>query len=337
MLKKTKMSNIGERGEVLSKSSLAAFLLLILAGIESYAYIRLQTNHSTIVSSYEALKVDFSDLQNQYKDLSDKYYNLTSDYEDLSRDYLLLQDDFIDLEQANRKLLMDYSSLEATYANLQRDYEVLSIGNSLESFYDLLRLKRASTLYTYQRKSDFAAKLASHDLGEDHWPSIESDYYADLGEYSYERAREKIDAVIDLIGIATYDSSTSKIRKILDFIFDHISYEAEVDSCYLAPVETIAFRSGDCDDFTILAAALFESVNIGSAFGIFENEGDELHAMVLVHLDHLAGYGYWSFEDLTEKGLDEGRWIIIEPQYPIDYQNEESIGEWSLLVATQVE
>jgi len=331
------MSNIVEREEVLSKSSLAAFLLLILAGIESYAYIRLQTNHTTILSSYQTLKLDFADLQNQYRDLDDEYHNLTSDYEDISRDHLLLQDDFNDLEQAKWRLQMDYNSLEATHTNLQRDYEVLSIGNSLESFYDFLRLKKGSTLYSYQRKSDFAAKLASHDLGENCWPSIESEYYTDVGEHSYQRAREKIDAVIDLIGIATYDSSTSKIRKILNFIFDHVSYEGEVDSCHLAPVETIAFRSGDCDDFTILAAALFESVGIDAAFGIFENEGDELHAMVLVHLDQLVGYGYWSFEDLTDKGLDEGRWIIIEPQYPIDYQYEESIGEWSLLVATQVE
>ncbi|MFB0503341.1 MAG: transglutaminase domain-containing protein [Candidatus Bathyarchaeia archaeon] len=331
------MSDIVEREDVLSKSSLAAFLLLILAGIESYAYVRLQTDHTTIVSSYEALKLDFADLRNQHRNLDDEYHNLTSDYEDLSRDHLLLQDDFNDLEQAKWKLQMDYDSLEATYTNLQRDYEVLSIGNSLESFYDFLRLKKRSTLYSYQGKSDFAAKLAAHDLGENCWPSIESEYNTDVGEHSYQRAREKIDAAIDLIGIDTYDSSTAKIRKILDFIFDHVSYEAEVDSGYLAPVETIAFRSGDCDDFTILAAALFESVNIDAAFGIFGNEGDELHAMVLVHLDQLVGYGYWSFEDLTDKGLDEGRWIIIEPQYPIEYQNEDSISEWNLLVATEIE
>lgn len=83
------MSSIVERGEVLSKSGLAALLLLILAGIESCAYIRLQTSHSAIVSSYEALKVDSADLQNQYDYLDGKYQNLTSDYEDLSRDHLL--------------------------------------------------------------------------------------------------------------------------------------------------------------------------------------------------------------------------------------------------------
>jgi len=37
----------------------------------------------------------------------------------------------------------------------------------------------------------------------------------------------------------------------------------------LAPIETIARRSGDCDDFAILAAALFEYYGIESAIGFF--------------------------------------------------------------------
>jgi len=40
--------------------------------------------------------------------------------------------------------------------------------------------------------------------------------------------------------------------------------------------------------------------------------------MVLVHLEDLLGYHYWYYSDLTDKGLKEGRWIIIEPQMTID-------------------
>jgi hypothetical protein len=51
----------------------------------------------------------------------------------------------------------------------------------------------------------------------------------------------------------------------LDFIYTHISYEEEIDDVFLAPVETLGFKSGDCDDFSILAAAFFEEAGIDAA------------------------------------------------------------------------
>ncbi len=59
--------------------------------------------------------------------------------------------------------------------------------------------------------------------------------------------------------------------------------------------------------------------------------------MVLVHLDELDGYDCWSLSDLTRYGLDEGKWMVIEPQYPIGNQDLEWIGEWNLVVATPLD
>ena len=59
--------------------------------------------------------------------------------------------------------------------------------------------------------------------------------------------------------------------------------------------------------------------------------------MVLVHLDELEVSNYLSFSDLAQYGLNEGRWIIIEPQDPIDWQDLEWIEQWNLLVAAPLD
>ena len=66
-------------------------------------------------------------------------------------------------------------------------------------------------------------------------------------------------------------TATDRIRRVLDFINQHIHYEYDVDDILLAPAETLGFKSGDCDDFTILAAALFEAVGIDSAVSFFSH------------------------------------------------------------------
>jgi transglutaminase-like putative cysteine protease len=123
----------------------------------------------------------------------------------------------------------------------------------------------------------------------------------------------------------------------LDFIYTHISYEEEIDDVFLTPVETLGFKSGDCDDFSILAAAFFEEAGIDAAVGFFENDEREQYAMVLVHPEELTGYDYLYFSDLTGKGLEPGKWIIIEPQSLIELQSGSWIQQWNLLVAAPIE
>lgn len=66
------------------------------------------------------------------------------------------------------------------------------------------------------------------------------------------------------------------------------------------------------------------------------DQDEEYHCMVLVDLEHLADYGCWSHQDMTDKGLDEGNWVVIGPQYTIDRQDADWIGELSLVAASPV-
>lgn len=189
----------------------------------------------------------------------------------------------------------------------------------------------------WQLAIDFAANLALHNLAEIYWPSIEASYSDVVGEYSYETAKRIIDDVVGLIGTGGSDSSTVKIYKILAFIAKYITYEYDVNDIFSAPVETLGFRSGDCDDFTILAATLLEAVGIESAIGLFVNDDEEYHAMVLVHLEALEGYGYWYYSDLTSLGLEAGRWIIIEGQIPLADQDSDWISQWSVFAVAALD
>jgi len=111
-----------------------------------------------------------------------------------------------------------------------------------------------------------------------------------------------------------------------------------MNEAFLAPIETIARRSGDCDDFAILAAALFEYYGIESAIGFFlpPQGGQEGHSMALVHLNDLDSYKYYGFDDLSSRGLSEGRWIIIEPQGLIEDQHDAQISQWGLYIASEI-
>ncbi|MBS7631802.1 hypothetical protein KEJ47_09610 [Candidatus Bathyarchaeota archaeon] len=274
----------------------------------------INSQHSVLQKGYNELNSKYDLLDSQYRQLQIDYNYLDSRYKSLDSQYKQLQTGYNHLEDQYKKLQISYNNLIE-----QRDYGTnVQIGNSLESYYDYLRDHNLLDL-------NFAAKLALHDLGRIYWPSIEKDYHDITGVYSYEVAKKKIDKIISIIGIRSYDSPTVKIQKILDFIHYHIHYEGEIDNVYHAPVETLAFSSGDCDDYSILASALFEATGIDAAIGRFVNSKNEYHSMVLVHLNDLEGYSYWYYESLTSKGLEKGRWIIIEPQSTIDYQHDE---EW---------
>lgn len=279
----------------ISIKSIALIFLIISVGIESFLFIFALINLNQMNYLYQDLLEEYQDSQEEYQDLQE-----------------------------------DYQDSQALYQNLLKEYNVekcLRIGNSLASYYDYIRQELGEPEIT---SVEFAADLGLHDLRRLYWPILEQDYYDDVGEYSYDTASEKINDVVKLIGIRDYDSSTEKIRKILEFIVTYISYEPEVNEVFLAPVETLGFKSGDCDDFTILAATLFEAVEIDAAVGFFDNEQNEGHAMTLIHLEKLTGYGYWYFTDLTHRGLEEGKWIVIEAQIKLDEQNIDWIGQWDL-------
>ncbi|MDM7999625.1 MAG: hypothetical protein QUS33_06400 [Dehalococcoidia bacterium] len=188
---------------------------------------------------------------------------------------------------------------------------------------------------TPQDKVNFAANLAKHGLGKVYWISYEDNYYGHANEHSYTTARKELDGVLSVIGIQVTDSSVQKIDRILDFMNTYIRYESDYNEQFLAPMETLGFLSGDCDDYAILAAALFEAVGIDSAVGFFKNGGSG-HAMTLVRLDDISPYGCWCYSDLTGYGLQAGTWLIIEPQATIENQMTDWVYQCKIQVAAEV-
>ena len=160
--------------------------------------------------------------------------------------------------------------------------------------------------------------------------SYESDFINEFGINSFEYDISHLQNILSYYGVKAYDSSSIKIEKILEFISEVVTYQLEMDDIFRFPLETLSLGSGDCDDYSILVATLFECVGIDSALAYFEtNNGD--HVLVLVHLDELAisnpyyEQRYYLYDDLTHYGLQSGQWIMIEPQSPIEYQGD---SEW---------
>jgi len=235
--------------------------------------------------------------------------------------------------------------------------EYIRIGNTLHEYYDNVRRYigvKAGGLYDFllseflsdkNAAARFAAKLAAHDIGlrSKYWRELEdrleAKYYrATKGRYSYIDARKKIDKVIEYIGIDEYETDEKKMRKILDFVNvnDFVHYEEDFNQVVNFPLETLTLKSGDCDDFSILVAALFKRVGINSAIAFFKSRtGREGHAMVL--FQSKESLPFYSYNDLTQFDLEWGKWYLIEPQKRFDGQNDLSlVNKWIIESAASV-
>jgi len=317
----------------------------------------LYNQYDELENSFEDLNRDYTTLSVQYNALNNAHSTLTLQYDDLENKNIILKINYDELDNSYNTLTSRYDELDILYDDIKLEKDELyaqyclesefRIGNSLESYYDTLREGLGPTGARYwwfspeesqwQTEVEFAVALAQHDLWRIYWPTYESEYERLTGENSYETAWHKLSAIADYIPISQTDQSTEKIKKILEFLGEHIHYESEINDVFLSPVETLGYKSGDCDDYSILTAALFEFFGIESAIGFFKNEENVYHAMVLVNLEDLGSYGNWYYSDLTSKGLSEGKWIKIEPQSSIEAQQDEWMHQWTLLVAYELE
>jgi hypothetical protein len=276
----------------------------------------------------------YSSLENEHDNLTNLYSNMVDQYDDLSNNYT--------------DLMTQYNELEGEYgivSEVLEQYARFPIDHLMIMTYSEIR-KQVQPEYTpwygsynYDQKSmDYAALVCAHDLARRYWPDIENVYYNIKGTHLYDDAYQKIIEALDMIGISAADTNTDKIEKILQFTTSNIEYQSDFNNEFLFPLETLTFSSGDCDDFSILAATLFEAAGIESAIGFFENESENVaHCMVLVNLPDLVNYGYWYYSDLTIWDLSSGKWIILEPQRTIELQHEENIVEkWTITAAAEI-
>ena len=343
------------------KSAILIILLIASLGSSGYLYnekLQLEAEILSINAIVEGKNVEIDNLQSTYEDLMARYGSLEGDYGSLQGNYGVLQNNYASLEGVILWLQYNYSSLQEDYRSLSGDYGALQytyefeqdlrIGSNLTSFYDLVRYNRGldGTKISRLAKSmvDFSVKLAKHDLGYPTWLEQEEDFLEITGKRSYDVALDFLQTALSGMNIGEMDTPSEKMAKILDFIVDHITYNSEVGNVYRSPVETLSIGSGDCDDYTTLAAALFKAVGIDAAVGYFNSKiDDSAHNMVLVRLSELNVSDpyferpYFYFDDLTGKGLRSGRWIEIEPQRRIEFQgDEEWMKRWDLYVAAEV-
>jgi len=293
---------------------------------------------SYLESDIDEKENEIDDLNSDYQVLDDQYNILSDDFDDLSSRYDVLESDYDELNT-------DYNTLSIGFQELDYIFTMnteLRIGNSLTSYYDYLRNEFGPTgsrsYWGYEEEScKFASSLALHDLHRLYWIEAEENYGVDVGQESYAQAWEVLSKAVEYCEIDDNDTDTEKIEKVLDFVYGLVEYELEIDDSLRAPVETLSLKSGDCDDFSILVAALLEAVDIQTGIGFFESE-DSAHAMVLVHLDELEGYRYWFYEDLTNYDFESGTWLKIEPQFTIDRQgDDEWFSQWNIYMAVELD
>ena len=277
----------------------------------------------------------------QLKESQTRIDKLTSDYIKRSSDYIKIYTDYNELDKKYSSLETEYVNLEEKYNEIFQQielYDELRIGNSLASYYEFIRSEIGTNMKSEKEECTFAVCLALHDLHRLYWRDIEEQFSEDVGGESYDLAWQVLSKAYDHCEINSRDSDVEKIRKILEFVNWFIDYEHEVDDSKRAPVETLSLRTGDCDDFTILVGALFERAGIESSIARFENEDDEGHYMVLVHLDNLGEYRCWYYEDLQKYDLMKGKWIKIEPQRKIEQQHDEEwMSQWNLKMAVEID
>jgi len=230
----------------------------------------------------------------------------------------------------------------------------LRMNNTVSDFYQDLRdvylwnMPESNGIFenATKRNLNLGANLAKHDIGIINWSSFgcvnwnftETRYFEYTGTHSYDDARAILQFFINVSGVQSNDSVTEIVEKILWKVHEYITYSQDITYRCISPWETLSFGSGDCDNFSILVAALFELAGIDSAIAsYYQQDSDYGHATVLIHSDDVSLNGIPSYSNLTVLGLSEGKWIIIDPQSTIEEQHDSTFfSKWHIRAATDV-
>lgn len=288
--------------------------IVITATYSSVSYQKLYGSRlEEYKNNYLLLEGNYSNLKNDYNDLQSQYSTLLDDYNRVSESLKLFEDISID-----HLIQLTYNEIRE---NIQPQYNPWF-----------------GTYYYDQQSVEYASNVCAHDRSILFWPSIEDNYYDLKGSHLTHDAYSIIEKIIDYIDIKSSDSETVKIEKILNFITSNIEYQSDLNDEFLFPIETLVYRTGDCDDFSILAGTLLEEVGFECAIGFFTKDSQNTgHSMVLIKLNDIVGYNYWYFDDLTNMGLSDGKWIILEPQATIENQHSDDwFKDWKIKVASEI-
>lgn len=108
-------------------------------------------------------------------------------------------------------------------------------------------------------------------------------------------------AATSIIFLTTEKADQQEVSKLLEFVQSSVRYTKDIhDVETISTAEkTLAGRVGDCDDQSVLLAALFESVGYPTRFVVTAYEDPDVleHVYLQVFVD-----GQWLDADPTERG-----------------------------------
>ena len=288
-------------------------------------YNILRDNYEFLESKYENLNssqdADYNSLLDQYNELQENYNNIYNKYVNNIKEY---NSNGILLQKFNAMSIDHLMAL--TLQEIRREYQP-----NYFAWED-------DPIYYEEISVEYAADVCAHDIGRIYWPDIENQYFMITGHELCDKTYDIIFQAIELANLTGSDTNSEIVEKILSFTSSNIQYQDDLNDEFLFPSETLTYKTGDCDDFSILTAALFEYKDIESAIGFFDSAYyDYAHCMVLVQLNDVIGFDYYYYDDLTEYGLSPGRWIMIEPQSSISDQSDRSWFEkWEIYAAAEI-
>jgi hypothetical protein len=245
--------------------------------------------------------------------------------DELDRVQALYQLSQTQLVNANTTIIYQESKLSKDQA--------LNIDNLLQDYYNEIRKQYQYFLNTDSQRTTFIKYLIQHDLGKVAWPDLKNNYYSLKGNYPLDDISKKLNFILTDMNYSYNDNNLTKISKTLKWINENIEYSYDLNDVYRSFVETVAFKSGDCDDFGILSSTLLNYIGINTIVGMFSNKDNtQRHVMILTQ-EYVYG---WYYNDLTRFGLKEGNWYVIEPQFTIEQQSSNWVGEWFLVSAENI-
>jgi hypothetical protein len=280
------------------------------------------------------LAADFAELEQQFGELLADYEVLIGEKEDLQEQFDSLEEQYNSLEMNYNDLQELYYELEILVENLEAEIEgwvssikTLPMLDKMSYYYHLCRMNFNPFQQSYMT---FGRNLILH--GSRQYNGFYSDIDTVLSNYNFfdysSSMTEAWTAVTQCLGDWMLDIGhfNYNLETIFNWVTSHITYRYDDETAYnrnypidlfLSALETLKYRCGDCDDYSILGGTLFEESNIDVHFATIHDDTyypDELHhAFLWVHCNRddweqkAVSNPIWTFN-----GGDSYEWLLCD-------------------------
>jgi len=285
----------------------------------------------------DELTAQLSDFESRYEALSGQYEALSGRYEALSQEHDALSGDYEALSEQHGTLWGQYEALSLGHENLSKRYDELQSGyDALLSEYE--RLVGSVPLSPEPVSTEAIDKEYEWRYGGHTWtltlsiPDSLYEYYRGLDRpptedysiyvthpYDDEYVRVVVEK-FNFIAIEKGYTEAEKVNLVISFV-QSLPYTSDevttpFDEYPRYPLETLVDGGGDCEDSSILTAALLDKLNYDVML-----LGLPTHMAVGVYMEGVEGsyYPYEAREYLYLETTSEG-WRLGE--IPSEYEGE---------------